>query len=61
MKLCSVVQAKQFLEQEAQHAAQDAAVKAALCYDIHSSSDEEQLPEVSQSISSLNRYFVFYK
>jgi hypothetical protein len=58
MKLCSVVQAKQFLEQEAQHAAQEAAIKAALCYDIHSSSDEEQLPELSRSISSLNRYFI---
>jgi hypothetical protein len=58
MKLCSVVQAKQFLEQEVQHAAQDAAIKAALCYDIHSSSDEEQLPALSRSISSLNRYFI---
>lgn len=47
--------AKQFLEQEAQLAAQDAAIKAALCYDIHSSSDEEQLPEPSRSISFLNR------
>ncbi|XP_023705756.1 trimethylguanosine synthase isoform X2 [Cryptotermes secundus] len=47
--------AKQFLEQEVQHTAQDAAVKAALCYDIHSSSDEEQLPEPPRSISSLNR------
>jgi hypothetical protein len=58
MKLCSVVQAKQFLEQEAQNAAQDTAIKAALCYDIHSSSDEEQHPEPSRSISFLNRYVI---
>lgn len=56
--MCSVMQAKQFLELEVQHTAQDAAIKAALCYDIHSSSDEEQLPEPPRSISSLNRYFI---
>jgi hypothetical protein len=54
--LCCVAQAKAFLEREAQHSADDAAIKAALCYDFHSSSDEEQLTQMSRPVSSSTRY-----
>jgi hypothetical protein len=53
-----VTQAKQFLEMEAQHSAEDAAIKVALCYEIHSSSDEEQRAQPSQPVCSLTRYFI---
>jgi hypothetical protein len=58
MKLHCVIQAKQFLELQAQHAAEDAAIEAALCYEIHSSSDDEQLAELSRPVSYLSRYFI---
>lgn len=47
--------AKQFFETEAQYAAEDAAIRAALCYDGHSSSDDEQLAPPSRNIISTNR------
>lgn len=56
--MCCVAQAKQFLELEAQHSAEDAAIKAALCYENHSSSDEEQLAQSSRPVNSLTRYFI---
>jgi hypothetical protein len=54
--VCSVAQAKAFLNREAQRSAEDAAVKAPLCCDFHSSSDEEQLAEVSRPVTSSTRY-----
>jgi hypothetical protein len=56
MIVCFIAQAKAFLDQEAQHNADDAAIKAALCYDFHSSSDEEQLAQMSRPVSSSTRY-----
>jgi hypothetical protein len=53
---CSVAQAKAFLHLEAQLSAEDAAVKAPLCCDFHSSSDEEQLADVSRPVTSSTRY-----
>ncbi|KAJ9598683.1 hypothetical protein L9F63_010632, partial [Diploptera punctata] len=54
--LCVVCgQAKQFLETEVQNSAEDAAVRAALSYDGHSSTDDEQLVLPSRSISNANR------
>lgn len=47
--------AKAFLDQEAQDSAEDAAIKAAFCYDFHSSSDEEQLAQISRPVSSSTR------
>jgi hypothetical protein len=54
--VCFVAQAKAFLDQEAQDSAEDAAIKAAFCYDFHSSSDEEQLAQMSRPVSSSTRY-----
>lgn len=56
--MCCIAQAKQFLELEAQYSVEDASIKAALGYENHSSSDEEQLAQSSRPVSSLTRYFL---
>ena len=56
MVACSIAQAKAFLYREAQRSAEDAPVKAPLCCDFHSSSDEEQLAQMSRPVTSSTRY-----
>ena len=53
---CSVAQAKAFLQREVQHSAEDASAKVPLCCDFHSSSDEEQLAQMSRPLISSTRY-----
>ncbi|XP_021933862.1 uncharacterized protein LOC110836698 isoform X3 [Zootermopsis nevadensis] len=52
----ALAKAKQFLELEAQYSVEDASIKAALGYENHSSSDEEQLAQSSRPVSSLTSH-----
>jgi len=61
MVACSIAQAKAFLHREAQHSTEDAAVKTPLCCDFHSSSDEEQLAQMSRPVTSSTRYVNLFR